>query len=350
MTTPNKTFVYKKIPTAYPLPGEHVTIEDRPINLGAVPSGGIVVEVQYASLDPYLRGRMRDPKVKSYSPPFELDGPVAAGCVAKVLKSDTAAFAVDDFIVALIPIAQYAVIPGELLAASRARKIVNRLGLDLAHFLGACGMPGLTAWSGLHKIGQPKAGETLFVSSAAGAVGQIVGQIAKKEGLKVIGSVGSDDKLSFIVNELGFDGGFNYKKEKVSDALARLAPEGLDIYFENVGGEHLEAALVVMKKDGRIPVCGMITEYNVPPEQRRPVSGLLNVLSKQLVMEGFLVGKPGFGDKYFVEHQESMQKWLADGSIKAKLHVTEGIDGAGEAFVGMLKGENFGKAVIKIKV
>ncbi len=139
------------------------------------------------------------------------------------------------------------------------RKIDNPYGLPLGHFLGVLGMPGLTAYSALYRIGQPKAGETIFVSSAAGAVGQLVGQLAKREGLTVIGSVGSQAKLDFIINELGFDGGFNYKNEKPNDALDRLAPNGLDIYFENVGGEQLDAALAHMNVGGRIPVCGMVS-------------------------------------------------------------------------------------------
>ncbi|KAI1770543.1 hypothetical protein F4818DRAFT_259262 [Hypoxylon cercidicola] len=233
-------------------------------------------------------------------------------------------------------------VPGEHLA-------VEDRPIDLAMFLGPLGMPGLTAYAGLHKIGKPKKGETVFVSSAAGAVGQVVGQIAKSEGLKVVGSVGSDEKLDYIIKELGFDGGFNYKKESPFDALPRIAPEGIDIYFENVGGEHLEAALNNMNTHGRIPVCGMISGYNQPADQRYGVKGLINLIAKLLTMQGFLVGQPEFGPAYFAEHQKNVQKWIVDGSFKAKLDVTEGIDKAAEGFVAMLKGDNFGKAVLKIR-
>ncbi|PKS11154.1 hypothetical protein jhhlp_002915, partial [Lomentospora prolificans] len=342
----NKTLVFKKIPKGVPVPGEHLVIEDRPINLDdALPKGGVVLKELYASFDPYLRGKMRDPKVKSYSPAFEIDAPIVNSTVCKVLKSDVAEFKENDLVIGYLPIAEYVVTNPE---EGKLRKIENPHNLDLGLFLGALGMPGLTAWSGLHRIGKPKKGEVLFVSSAAGAVGQVVGQVAKKEGLKVIGSVGSDEKLDFITKELGFDAGFNYKKEKPLDALNRLAPEGIDIYFENVGGDHLEAALTAMNTDGRIPVCGMIAEYNTPPEERQGIKGLFQLVSKQIVMEGFLVGKPDFGPAYFQEHQEKVQAWLADGSFKAKLAVTEGIDKAAEGFVGMLKGENFGKAVVRI--
>lgn len=254
--TANKTLIYKKIPTGKPVAGEHLTIEDRPIDLDTAPKDGLVLEILYSSFDPYLRGRMRDPSVKSYSAAFELDGPVINTGIAKVLKSNSADFSEGQTVLGFLPIAEYARV--EDTKAQMVRLLNNPHKLDTALFLGPLGMPGLTAWSGLHRIGQPKKGETIFVSSAAGAVGQIVGQIAKREGLKVIGSVGSDEKLDFITKELGFDSGFNYKKENVLEALPRLAPDGIDIYFENVGGEHLEAALANMNKGGRIPVCGMV--------------------------------------------------------------------------------------------
>ncbi|KAI0376236.1 NAD(P)-binding protein [Hypomontagnella monticulosa] len=346
--TANKTLIFKKVPTGFPVPGEHLAVEDRPVDLEAeAPKGGLVVEILYASFDPYLRGRMRDPIAKSYSPPFDIDGPVLNSTVARVLKSDNSDYKEGELVVAFLPIAEYARIPDP--AEARVRKIDNPHNLDLGMFLGPLGMPGLTAYAGLHKIGQPKKGETVFVSSAAGAVGQVVGEVAKNLGLHVIGSVGSDEKLDYITKELGFDGGFNYKKESAFDALPRLAPNGIDIYFENVGGEQLDAALNNMNTLGRIPVCGMISGYNQPADQRYGVKGLFQLISKLITMQGFLVRQPEFGPAYFQEHQQTVQKWIAEGSFKAKLHVTEGIENAAEGFVGMLKGENFGKAVLKIK-
>ncbi|OTA98592.1 hypothetical protein M426DRAFT_325861 [Hypoxylon sp. CI-4A] len=345
---PNKTLVFKKIPTGFPVPGEHLAVEDRPIDLEAdAPKGGLVVEILYASFDPYLRGKMRDPKVKSYSPAFEIDSPFTNGTVARVLKSGSPDYKEGDIVVAFLPIGEYAIIPKP--SEASVRKIDNPHNLDLAMFLGPLGMPGLTAYAGLQKIGKPKKGETVFVSSAAGAVGQVVGQVAKNEGLRVIGSVGSDEKLEYITKDLGFDGGFNYKKESAFDALPRLAPEGIDIYFENVGGEQLDAVLRNMKTHGRIPVCGMISGYNVPNDQKYGIKELFQVIPKLITMQGFLVGQPEFGAAYFKEHQETVSKWILDGSFKAKIDVTEGIDRAAEGFVGMLKGENFGKAVLKIK-
>ncbi|KJZ75861.1 hypothetical protein HIM_04685 [Hirsutella minnesotensis 3608] len=344
---PNKSLIYKQIPSGLPVPGQDLVIETRDIDLDNAPQGGLIVEVLYASFDPYLRGRMRDPKIKSYVPAFEPDQPVTNNTVSRVVKSGSPDFNEGDLVIGHTAIAEYARI--EKAAPPLINKIHNSNDLDLGLFLGPLGMPGLTAWSGLHKIGRPKKGETIFISSAAGAVGQIVGQIAKREGLTVLGSVGSDDKLDFITNELGFDGGFNYKKEKPLDALRRLAPQGIDIYFENVGGEHLEAVLDVMNTDGRIVACGMISDYNVAPAKRRGIQNMVNIVSQQITMQGFIVSKPDYGPAYAKEHQEKLQAWLADGSVKAKLSVTEGIDKAADAFVGMLRGENFGKAVLKIK-
>jgi NADPH-dependent curcumin reductase CurA len=198
---------------------------------------------------------MRDVSVESYSAAFPLNTPVCNDTVARVLKSDDPSFKQGDLIKAQGPIAEYSAISD--LKAHSVRKLHNPYNLKPALFTGALGMSGLTAWSSLHEIGKPQKGETIFVSSAAGAVGQLVGQIAKKEGLKVIGSVGSDEKLDFI-RQLGFDSGFNYKKETPGDALKRLAPQGIDIYYENVGGAHLEAALDNMNNFGRIVACGMV--------------------------------------------------------------------------------------------
>lgn len=254
----NKTVVFKKIPTGLPVPGEHLVVETRPFDLDAVPPGGVIVEILSISLDPYLRFRMREAHIPSYTPAFTPNEAADNDTIARVLKSDRAAdYRPGDLLYAYLPFAQYAAIGAAELA--RARKLHNPHELAPDLFLGPLGMPGLTAYSSLHRIGKLKRGETIFVSSAAGAVGQVVGQIAKREGLTVIGSVGSEEKRAFVVEELGFDGAFNYKAERPLEALRRLAPQGLDIYFENVGGEHLEAAIEHMKIRGRIIVCGMVS-------------------------------------------------------------------------------------------
>ncbi|RYP38789.1 hypothetical protein DL766_000789 [Monosporascus sp. MC13-8B] len=344
----NKTFIFKKVPTGFPVPGEHLVVETRSFDLSAVPAGGLVVEVLSASLDPYLRGRMREAHIPSYFPAFNLNEAVENNTIARVLSSDDEGYKAGDVVRASLPLAEYAVVPAEKLP--KVTKIDNPCGLSLDLFLGPLGMPGLTAYSSLYKIGRPKKGETIFVSSAAGAVGQVVGQIAKREGLTVIGSVGSDEKLDFILNELGcFDAGFNYKKEKPVDALKRLAPQGLDIYYENVGGEHLEAALAHMNVRGRIVVCGMIEGYNKPMEEHYGVRNLGEFLPKRLSMAGFLVGDEEFGPAYAEDHRRDVQKWIADGSFRPTLHITRGIENGPEGLLEIFQGKNFGKAVLKIK-
>jgi NADPH-dependent curcumin reductase CurA len=250
----NKGVIFKKAPEGWPVVGEHLAVEARDFDPDASPPrGGITTKNLYASFDPYMRGRMRSPETKQYRTPFALGKPILSHTIAKVLRSNSERFEPDDIIVGVMPMEEYSTL--EPTITPTLNKIDNPYGLDLSLFIGALGMPGLTAYSSLYEIGKPKRDETIFISAASGAVGQIVGQLAKREGLKVIGSVGRDDKLEFITNTLGFDGGFNYKKEKPTDALRRLVPDGIDIYYENVGGEHLEAAIDAMKTFGRIGRC-----------------------------------------------------------------------------------------------
>ncbi|KAF2006512.1 NADP-dependent leukotriene B4 12-hydroxydehydrogenase [Amniculicola lignicola CBS 123094] len=345
----NKALIFKKVPEGWPVAGQDLTIEDRGFDLEqSPPEGGITTKNFYVSFDPYQRGRMRDPKVKSYSAPFELGKPITNRLISKVVKSNTEKFQPGDVIIsrAVGPTEEYSVFEKEYVDS--AYKLQNPYNLDPKMFLGALGMPGLTAWSSFYEIGRPKKGETIFVSAASGAVGQIVGQLAKHEGLKVIGSVGDDKKLDFIIKELGFDSGFNYKKEKPAEALARLAPEGIDIYYENVGGEQLEAALDAMNNFGRIVACGMISQYNLKPSERYPIVNAMQIVAKRITFRGFIVGDADMGPKYSKDHQEKLQKWISEGTFKAQESVTVGIDNAIDGLLGMFKGENFGKAVLQI--
>lgn len=248
----NKGLIFKEVPVDWPVEGKDLEIEDRGFDLDSEPpQDGITTKNFYLSFDPYQRGRMRAPDLKSYAPPFELGKPITNSGVSKVLRSKNSKFTEGDVITGMIPTEEYSVIPGEI-ANSMVRKLDNPYNLDPKLFVGALGMPGLTAYSSFYAIGEPKKGETIFISAASGAVGQIVGQLAKHEGLTVIGSVGSDEKLEFIKKDLNFDDGFNYKKEKPNEALQRIAPKGIDIYYENVGGEQLDAALVALNNFGRI--------------------------------------------------------------------------------------------------
>ena len=347
--TKNLALVYKKHPTGAPVAGEHLAVEDVGFDSSApAPKDGVVLEHLYASFDPYMRGRMRSPEIKTYFPPFELDKPMGALGIARVLKSNTDAYREGDIVAGPMDIVQYStrVITPEM----QIRKIDTVNGAPhLSDNIGALGMPGLTAYASLYEIGKPKKGETIFISSAAGAVGQIVGQIAKHEGLKVIGSVGSDDKLNMILKDLQFDGGFNYKKEKPVDALKRLAPNGIDIYYENVGGEQLEAALANMNNFGRIVASGMISQYSLPPEEQYGVKSLTFIVAKRLTMRGFIISDPDMGPKWAEEHQKHMTQWLREGKFTTLTSETKGMEKAAEGFVGMLNGENFGKAALKIK-
>ncbi|KAK4552845.1 hypothetical protein LTR86_010179 [Recurvomyces mirabilis] len=345
---PNKSVIFKKIPEGTPAKGEHLVLEDRPLDLDASPpEGGLVVRNLYFSFDPYQRGRMRDVKSESYSPAYPLGEPIRNSMICKVISSGTEKFGKDDLITNYMsgPLQEYTILEKHDLGEN-VWKLENKHDLDPALFLGPLGMTGLTAYSSFYEIGQPKKGETIFISAASGAVGSLVGQLAKREGLKVIGSVGSDEKLDYILQDLGFDAGFNYKKEDPMDALPHLAPDGIDIYFENVGGRHLEAAISSFRLFGRTVVCGMIGDYNKPFEKKYGVKNLQVIFEKRLSLRGFIVAD--FQDKYYAEHQKNCQAWLVDGSLKGKLHKTAGIDNAIDGLLELFDGKNFGKAVLQI--
>ncbi|KAG9233177.1 putative zinc-type alcohol dehydrogenase-like protein PB24D3.08c [Amylocarpus encephaloides] len=344
----NKSFVFKQVPKGLPVVGQDLVVETSEFDLEQTPpEGGVTTKNIYASFDPYQRGRMRSAELKSYSPPYDLGKPIPSGVVAKIIKSDNEKFKAGDLVVGMVPNQEYSAVP-KYFVENMMTKIDNPYNLDLKLFIGAMGMPGLTAYSSYHAIGKPKKGETIFISAASGAVGQIVGQLAKHDGLKVIGSVGSQEKLDFITKELDFDGGFNYKTEKPTDALARLAPQGIDIYYENVGGVQLEAALNAANEKARVIVCGMISDYNKPAEERYGVRNLFQIVAKRITMRGFIVGDEDMGPLYYEERNQNMAKWLSEGTIKTRMSVTEGMEGAPAGFVGMLEGKNFGKAVLKI--
>ncbi|POS84607.1 hypothetical protein EPUL_004598 [Erysiphe pulchra] len=347
----NQGLIFKKFPNGMPVAGQDLTVESREFDLESPPpAGGFVTKNLYASYDPYMRSRMSSPEKSFYRGPFELDKPIMSFVIAKVLKSDSPAYPEGQLVVGLLPIEEYSIVPRELFESNfgQIQIIQNPKNVDLVNFIGALGMPGLTAYSSLYEIGKPKKGETILVSAASGAVGQLVGQFAKREGLRVIGSVGSNEKLDFILKELKFDGGFNYKTEKPADALKRLAPEGIDIYFENVGGEQLDAALNVMNRFGRIVACGMISDYNKQDHERYGVKNLVLTVAKSLTLRGFIVGDPDLGPKYFEERNKNVAEWISDGSLITKTSITDGIKYADQGFVGMLQGKNFGKAALKI--
>ena len=298
--------------------------------------GQLVVRNRFMSVDPYMRGRMND--VKSYVPPFALDAPLDGGAVGEVVAGEAEGFAPGDVVLHGLGWREYA-----LVDAKGARKVDPGLA-PVSAYLGVLGMTGLTAYAGLLDVAAMKPGETVFVSGAAGAVGSMVGQIAKLRGAaRVVGSAGSPAKVERLL-ALGFDAAFDYHDGPVRDRLRAAAPDGVDVYFDNVGGEHLEAAIGAMNLHGRAAICGMIAQYNAtePPAAPR---NLALLIGKRLTLRGFLVGDHGHLREQFVQE---MAGWLRDGRITYDETVVDGIERAPEACLGMLRGENLGKMLVRV--
>lgn len=265
---PNKTLIYKEYTPDLPEEGKHLTVESRPFDPTAdPPPGGITIKNEYLSFDPYMRGQMRLPDdTATYSMPWVEGEPAVVTTLSTVLKSDHPAFQPGDLVSAMADAGEYAAVPAHLAAITRPHPAALAPGagsaIRPATLIGALGIAGLSAYVSFFEfVPEPRAGKTLFVSAASGGVGQLVGQLAKMHGMKVIGSTGSAEKVEYVTKELGFDAAWNYKAEKTRDALARLAPEGLDVYYDNVGGEQLESALLAMRDYGTI---GKITQSLAP--------------------------------------------------------------------------------------
>jgi NADPH-dependent curcumin reductase CurA len=298
--------------------------------------GEVLIRNIYLSVDPYMRGRMND--ARSYAAGFELGKPVEGGVVGQIVESRNDGFKAGTYVMGMLPWAQFAVSDGKGL-----RVLDPKLG-PLSYALGVLGMPGLTAYVGLLDIGAAKEGETVFVSAASGAVGSVVGQIAKIKGCRVVGSAGSDEKVAYITDDLGFDAGFNYKSyDKLGSALSETCPEGIDVYFENVGGAMLDAVLPRLKLGGRIALCGMISQYNL--EKPEPIHNLIALLVSRATIRGFIVS-----DHYdrLPAFLQDMSGWLKEGKVKYREDIAEGLENTPHAFIRMLSGENFGKQLVKI--
>jgi len=298
--------------------------------------GQVLVRNTWMSVDPYMRGRMNDRK--SYVPPFQIGAPLEGGAVGEVVASRADGLAEGDTVLHQLGWREYAVLDG-----NAARKVDTELAPPQA-YLGVLGMPGLTAYVGLLDIAALADGDVVFVSGAAGAVGGMAGQIAKARGHRVIGSAGSPEKVAHLTDELGFDAALNYRDGDVAGQLAALAPEGIDVYFDNVGGEHLEAALEVLNRNGRVAMCGAISQYNAT----EPVPGprnLGNAVGKRLTLRGFIVSDHGDRMRAFAEEVGGL---LRDGRIKHRETVVEGLDRAPEAFIGLLRGQNTGKMLVRL--
>jgi NADPH-dependent curcumin reductase CurA len=256
-----------------------------------------------------------------------------------VAESNNERFAAGDYVTGMLGWEQFSLAKG---GAGLVK--VDATAAPLSYYLGVLGMPGMTAYVGLLDIGRPKEGETVYVSAAAGAVGQIVGQIARLKGARVVGSAGSDDKVAWLTGEAGYDAAFNYKTAgSLAETLAGHCPKGIDVYFENVGGRMLDAVLTKMNLRGRIVACGMISQYNL--ERPEGVHNLMAVVAQRLLIQGFIVSDHYDQRSRFLQE---MGGWLRAGQVKYREDVAEGIENAPAAFIGMLKGRNFGKQVVKL--
>lgn len=297
--------------------------------------GEVLVRNLYLSLDPYMRMRMD--AGKSYAPPVEVGEVMVGGVVGEVLESRDPRLSKGDIVTGRLGWQLYAVAPGTGL-----RK-VNSEGAPISTALGVIGMPGVTAWYGLLKIGEPKAGETVVVSAASGAVGSVVGQIAKINGCRAVGIAGGSEKCRYVVSQLGFDACVDYKSASFESDLEAVVPGGIDVYFENVGGRVLDAILSHLNAFSRIPFCGYVSEYNPGPGYG--VRHLRQLLVSRSLLQGFIIS----------EHLEIWEQalrelagWVAAGKLKYHETITEGLANAPRAFIGMLQGKNLGKQLVKL--
>ncbi len=307
----------------------------------ALQEGQVLVQHHYLSLDPYMRGRMND--AKSYAQPQALGAVMQGGTVGVVLESKNPKFAVGTPVVGMGGWQQYSVVDASQAGALRK---VDTTHIPLSAYLGVVGMPGVTAWYGLMKICEPKPGETVVVSAASGAVGSVVGQLAKARGCRAVGLAGGPDKCRHVVEELGFDACIDYKAhpdaKSLYKALKDATPQGVDCYFENVGGMILDTVLSRMNAFGRIAVCGMIAGYNGAP---MPLTNPALILVNRLKVQGFIVSEHM---EFWPQALTELGTLVASGKLKYRESVAQGIESAPEAFLGLLKGRNFGKQVVQL--
>lgn len=330
----NKQLILVKRPVGTPTPDTWELVET-PI---PTPSEGeFVVAQHYISLDPAMRGWMND--AKSYIPPIPLGDVMRAGSIGQIVASENPKFKVGEFVTGWGGVQQYALTNG------KGWVTVDTSLAPLPVYIGTLGMPGLTAYFGLLEVGKAKAGDLVLVSGAAGAVGSVVGQIAKIKGCHVVGIAGGADKCAYLVEELGFDAAIDYKSENLKTAIRKHCPEGIDVYFDNVGGDTLDAALIFLRKKARVVICGAISQYNNTTAVQGP-KNYLSLLVNRATMEGFVV--MDYAPQY-KEALTNMAQWIATGKLKSKEDIYEGIENFYETFLRLFSGEKLGKLVLKIK-
>jgi len=321
-------------PVGWPTPANFALVESVPTELA---QGQIRVRNEVMSVDPYMRGRMSD--AKSYAAPYALGEAMHGGAVGEVVESRAEGVAVGDHVLHGLGWREEAV-----LDATSAR-VVDTSVAPASAYLGLLGMTGLTAYAGLTRIAGLKEGDVVFVSGAAGAVGSAVGQIAKLLGAsRVIGSAGSQEKVDHLLGDLGFDAAFSYKDGRVSDLLREAAPDGIDVYFDNVGGDHLEAAIGSLRRGGRIAICGAISVYNNTEAAPGP-RNLARLIQTRGTIQGFLIGDH---DDLAGEYARKAAGWIADDSLTSRETFLDGIDHAVDGFLGVLRGDNVGKMLVRL--
>ncbi|KAL5703463.1 hypothetical protein ACHQM5_028553 [Ranunculus cassubicifolius] len=333
-TKTNKQIILKDYVVGYP---KETDMEVRQSTLQGG-GGGLLLQNLYLSCDPYMRGRMSKPLPGAYANSFVPGSPISGYGVSKVIDSGHEDYKSGDLVWGIIPWELFSVLPKPF----GLSKIIHT-DVPLSYYTGILGMPGLTAYVGFHEICSPKKGETVYVSAASGAVGQLVGQFAKLMGCYVVGSAGSKEKVELLKNKFGFDDAFNYKEEDLNAALARCCPRGIDMYFENVGGRMLDAVLLNMNVHGRIAVCGLISQYNLTDHEG--VKNLFCLITKRITMKGFL--EPDHKDKY-PQYYEWVLPYIRDGKIVYIEDTVEGIEQAPAALIGLFSGRNVGKQVVRI--
>ncbi|WP_044642287.1 NADP-dependent oxidoreductase [Risungbinella massiliensis] len=331
----NKAVYLIKRPQGMPTPDDFAI---RNHELPPLQKGEVKVQTIYLSVDPYMRSRMSG-RTDSYIPPFKLNEVLTAGVVGKVTESLDSNFHKGDLVLGMLGWQEFSIA-----SAKHLTKLQLEEGIPLSNALSVVGMPGLTAYFGLLDIGKPQAGETVLVSGAAGAVGSIVGQIAKIQGCHVVGIAGSNEKVQYLINELNFDEAFNYKNVDLHEEIQRTCPNGVDIYFDNVGGEITDAVLNHLNKFARIPICGAISEYNLTGENVGP-RAFSKLLTKSALAKGFLVGDYA---KRTSEGTAALAKWASEGKIQSRENIIDGLDKAVEAFLGLFRGENIGKQLVRV--
>ena len=305
--------------------------------VGEPGAGEVLVRNIFMSVDPYMRGRMND--VKSYVPPFRIGEVLQASVVGQVVASNFDGYDEGDYVMGMLGWENYSVCDGRQL-----RKLTPG-SEPLSWHLGILGMPGMTAYVGLMKIAAAKTGETVFVTAASGAVGSVVGQLAKIHGCRVVGSAGSDEKVALLKEEFGYDAGLNYRKsESLVRDVKNLCPDGIDVDFENVGGDILEAVLWNMRDFGRIALCGMIANYNDAEPQPGP-RGMPVIIGRRLRVEGFIVSDH---PETCNEYVGKAAQWIKEGKLKYRETVAEGVENAPQAFIDLLKGGNTGKQIVQL--